>query len=642
MAQRTSAFEHYQVAPTLALQTIASLPTEVVAVPRSSAFEHYQAAPTPAPQTTAFPPMELATAQRTSAPTPAPRTIASSPTEVVAVPRSSAFEHYQAAPLTTPQTIAVTTSLPYQVTPTTFLPPVTTLKQLDKGTALSSAQSIQHDSTAVVEKCWMDLRNAQTESKQLSQTLQTCQNETQIAIWEISNCTAKRQKQDDDIIDLVKEKDAEVAKFLGCDEALKDRVALHNAAQSNAAAEKRMRVACTQARDTTLVDLGFANANLSNVITQLEIRNGEVQKLSGDLDSCHSQQTEEKTRRDAKEGELGICKADKTKVEDRLRSALLSYKTLNTTTGYCCSVKADLNFSLAETRTELQACQNNLQEAKEDSRELSVTKSALKAAEHLAASYKEVSKNCDVSRLSCTRDLFGNTTTLRTCQQEFANVSRSHSHLYQNLSIALDDLSIAAASLNESSKMLQHCEKQRDSMKAKKDEFFDKLQDCKQDILCECSQMSSLQEQLDQIKLAKEDAEVANLALKDQLLLCRSSKDEINMDKHNLTVSLAKVIRNDNSSILTDDKTARIWMAMTYVFGILFWVAFVFCCFLAKDKRRLHQEKVELIEKIRHVSLQSRELSLALNSPSATAATLAGVMAAIPISSTRGSDESLR
>ena len=516
------------------------------------------------------------------------------------------------------------------------------MSQLDQSTALSVSEPIQQDSTAEVEKCWMDLRSRETEIKQLTQSVQSCENNTQVITSDMDDCLSKRQEQDNSIVLMTKDRDAEAAKFLGCEETLKDRLGLLNLAQENLAEEKRLRVTCTQAHGQTLVELGFANSNLSYVNTQLEVRNGDVQRLNRDLDDCHNQETQERTRRNAKEGELGTCKAEVTKIQGSLRDALFNYKTLNTTAGYCCSVKTELNFTLKETRTELKTCQNDLDNARMDSRELVVTQKSLKAAEHLAASYKEASKDCDSSRLSCTRDLFGNTTVLRTCQQDLSSLSRSHSNLVQNFTIALDDLTISATSLNESSRLLRVCENQRDAMKVRKDEYYNLLEQCKKDILCECSQMSSLQEQYNAITLAKEEVEVRVLTLKDQLSNCQDSKDKINLEKQSLTFSLANSVRNDRSSILTEeDRTKQIWMAMTGVFAFLFWVFSVLSCFLAHDKRRLLRYNAELIENLRHTSQQSRELSIALNSPSVAAATFAGIMPVIPISSRRSSVDSI-
>ena len=649
--QRGSAFDVDQTAPTLAPQTSSTI--QVAAVQRGLELDVYQTAPTSAPQTLSSSPVQLAAVHRSSAfdvyqraPTSSPQTLSSSPVQLAAVQSSSAFDVYQRAPTSSPQTSASLQTQPstlvYQVTPTTTLPPVSTASQLDQSTALSMTQPIQQDSTAEVEKCWMDLRKSQDEVKQLTFSIQSCENETQIINSDMETCVSKRQEQDNSIVLITKEKDAEAAKFRGCAEALNDRRGMLNLAQANTAAEKRLRVACTQAHGLTVIELGFANSNLSYVNNQLEISNGEVQRLNKNLDDCHNKETQERTRRNAKEGELGICKAEITKIQGSLRDALFNYKTLNTTAGYCCSVKSELNFTLKETRTDLETCQDNLENARMDSRELVVTQKNLKAAEHLAASYKEASRDCDSSRLSCTRELFGNTTVLRTCEQDLSNLGRGHSILTQNLTIALDDLSIAATSLNESSRLLRVCEDQRDTTKIKKDEYYHLLEQCKQDILCECSQMSSLQEQFNTIKLAKEEVEVRVLTLKDRLLSCQGTKDKINLEKQTLTFSLADLVKNDNSSILTEeDRTKQIWMAMTFVFAFLFWVVSIMSCFLAYDKRRLHRCNAELVEKLRHTSHQSRELSLALNSPSVAAATFSGILPAIPVSSNRGSEDSL-
>ena len=94
------------------------------------------------------------------------------------------------------------------------------------------------------------------------------------------------------------------------------------------------------------LDLGLANSNLSNVYTLLEIRNGGIQKLTRDLDACHNMETDESTRSNAKEGELGTCMADKNQDEGQLKKVMMSFKTLNTTAGYCCSVKTELNFTM--------------------------------------------------------------------------------------------------------------------------------------------------------------------------------------------------------------------------------------------------------------------------------------------------------
>ena len=514
--------------------------------------------------------------------------------------------------------------------------------QLEQVSRISLSQakldeaSIQQDSNLQLETCYLELRQVQNETLQLKQE-QTEYNNN------ITECHSKRTYQDQMFANCTEQREAEVAKFQGCAETLKDRLALHASAEQNAAAEKRLRVNCSSVLDLTRLELSLANSNLSNVNNLLKIRNGDVQKFTNDLDVCQKQEAFERARRNAKETELGVCKSDKLKVDGELRIVKLNLKTLNTTSSYCCSVKTELNFTLRETRTELTTCQNALEQAREDSRQLVVTRKDLKAAEHLSNTYKEASLACDSARLTCNRELFGNQSVLRSCQQDYANLTDRYLTLSQNLTVALDDLSMAETSLDESSRMLRVCEEQRDTMKIRKDNAQIQLDQCKKDILCECSQMSDLQSRLEAALLAKETAEIASSSLKDQLLECGSTKDKINIDKHNLTISLAGLAVKEGKSISTTDKdrTTQIWMAMTFVFFLLFWVVSIVSCFLAYDKRQLYRERAELVAKIQLLSHESHELSLALIPPPVAAATLPRVRPRIPFGSSRTSAESL-
>ena len=594
----------------------------------SSTTQIYQTTSLPTTQTTT----PLSTQIYQTTPLPTAQTTTPSSTQVSQGPATWA-DAYQVTP-PTPQTTPDSKQI-FQVASTS----VSKESQLDQVTPLSMP-SIQHDSTAELEKCWIELREAQANVTQFSNLFGSCKNNLNISETDHGKCKDKRQEQDASIVRLGKEKDAETAKFNGCAEALKERVALHNAAQTNAAMEKKLKLNCSTDLDQSRLDLAVAISNLSNISSLLESRDVDVRNLSKDLALCNKNEMSEREKRNSKENELSTCLETKSKIETALREVNLSYRTLNTTTSYCCSIKKELNFTVRELRGELSQCQNDLQDARKDSRELLVAKKDLRASEHLASTYKNASLSCDSSMLRCSRELFGNQTMLRNCDRGLANLSNHNSDLTVNLTAALDNLHIAATNLNETSRLLRYCEGQRDSVKQKKDECLDTLEDCKKDILCECSKMSDLQTQLAAANLAKDDADAKTSSLTDQLAECKLVQNKMNIDTKNLSMSLDKLtVAKKHLPSSEEDRTAQIWMVVALVFVHLFWVPLVMLGVFAYDNRRLRNERLQLIEKIRLLVCENNELELSLNTPSVAVSTLNGVMPAITVSS-RSSSES--